>query len=160
LHVISWTLLICHSSVDWNSDVAVPAPDPKPHPVQAPKKSAISPPKPAVQPAPSPTPAPVTQLTPTPRQDMNPSSEKVDEELEKRKARAARFGIPLVETRKSNSTPSKAAPTQRAVAVSHSTRFLNFDKYTPFRRMPKRRKPAWSDSEQVIRLLQLPRNRN
>jgi len=99
-------LLAPPEEVDWNAD--------------QPPKSTPSNPTPA--PAPTPTPSPVTTtIVPAvqpPLVDTSlPATTTIDPELEKRRQRAARFGIPLVKTpiKTAKPKPVNSKPTSAAI---------------------------------------------
>ncbi|KIM78964.1 hypothetical protein PILCRDRAFT_581165 [Piloderma croceum F 1598] len=101
-------LLAPPEDFDWEGDETGPTDVPSSkQPAPAPARAAKPPSKAAAKPAPSARkPAPVPAVTP-PTEPVADTSAIVDEELEKRKKRAARFGVPLVETPKSRPSPAK-----------------------------------------------------
>lgn len=92
--------VLIHPRIDWNADQSPPAPKPTTSdPIPTPPAPATTTPAPAVSP-------PVITSTPT-----------VDPELEKRRQRAARFGIPLVEApvKTPKTKPTSSKPTNPSV---------------------------------------------
>ncbi|KAH9485310.1 Protein phosphatase 2C-like protein C10F6.17c [Psilocybe cubensis] len=109
-------LLAPPEEVDWNED-QIDTPPPQQQQQQQQQKVAPAPapaPEPAPQSAPTPAPAPVA-----PSDTTQSSAE--DIELEKRKQRAARFGIPLVEPHQKKTRP---AAKSAAVAASIDPKVL------------------------------------
>ncbi|KAF9484446.1 hypothetical protein BDN70DRAFT_928323 [Pholiota conissans] len=92
--------------VDWNEDQ--PEPEPAPVVVAAP----ASPPKPA--PASAPAPVAATPVDPPVVAPVTASAADVDPEVEKRRQRAARFGIPFVEPKPQPEPRKKAGAPVRA----------------------------------------------
>jgi SAP domain-containing ribonucleoprotein len=92
--------VLIHPRIDWNADQSPPATKPTTSiPIPSPPAPATTIPAPAVSP-------PVITSTPT-----------IDPELEKRRQRAARFGIPLVEApvKTTKSKPTLSKPTNAPV---------------------------------------------
>lgn len=97
-----------------------------PLPASPPKSSLLKLPPQVTKPTPPSPSNPPTEMTPLVSSAATTSTEPprvdnqtlVDGELEKRKARAARFGIPLVEPKKPHQlSPKKVAPSTKIISV-------------------------------------------
>ncbi|CAA7259280.1 unnamed protein product [Cyclocybe aegerita] len=108
-------LLAPPEEVDWNVDQPETAPAPVPVPA-----APASPPKAASVAVPTPAPT-ATTTTDTTTTVTSATASDIDPELEKRRARAARFGIPLVEPKQPKTqkrTPEAKQPVPAATTVS------------------------------------------
>jgi len=131
-------LLAPPEDFDWEGDETGPADalpakeaptNKQPAPVSA--KTAKPPSKAAAKPTPSPKkpgPAPVAAPSATPVTEPADNVAVIDEELEKRKKRAARFGVPLVETPKPRPSPTKRASNAPRNAATPTAPLDNPDK--------------------------------
>lgn len=110
--------------VDWNEDqIESPPPQPETKQQKAPSAAAAAPAsEPAPQSAPTPAPAPAgAEAQPEPAATQ-PAAE--DTELEKRRQRAARFGIPLVEAQQKKPRAAVKPAAAAAPAAPSAVRFL------------------------------------